>query len=90
MLTVSVLLSLTDALFLIQWCSQPALPVPPYVHCSAFVRPKMVARQQLFPRKATLFSSLQGGEMCGKVDRVRFQERWERDRNADEQVRIGK
>ncbi|SRR6266702_1422044 len=66
------------------------LLVPPYVHCSAFVRPKIVARRQLFPRRATLFSSLQGGEMCGKVNRVRLQERWERDRNADEQVCIGK
>jgi hypothetical protein len=66
------------------------LPVPPYVHCSAFVLPKIVARRQLFPRKATLFSSLQGGETCGKVNSVRLQERWERDRNADEQVRIAK
>lgn len=89
MLTVSVLLSLTDALFLIQWCSA-GLAGPAIVHCSAFVRPKMVARRQLFPRKATLFSSLQGGEMRGKVNRVRLQERWERDRNADEQVCIGK
>jgi hypothetical protein len=78
MLTVSVLLSLTDALFLIHG-AQPSLPVLPYVHCSAFVRLKMVARRQLFLRKATLFSSLQGGEMCGKVNSVRLQEGWERD-----------